>query len=106
MGVRNNIPAATVVEENIVNNVETQRQQPNVIRKQQEQQKNPITMSSDILFLPNLGQESIKRKKNEELLETEMNVGRIAMIAAIIMLGIEIVEGKSLPEQLLLLFSS
>mmetsp|Transcript_6237 Transcript_6237/g.6785 ORF Transcript_6237/g.6785 Transcript_6237/m.6785 type:complete len:140 (+) Transcript_6237:59-478(+) len=92
------LQVSTVSVEDGTNYVDDQQQQP--IEKQQQQQKSQTTMSSDILFLPKLGQDSIKRKQIEKKLVIEMNVGRIAMLAAIIMFGIELVKGESLTEQL------
>mmetsp|Transcript_16285 Transcript_16285/g.24637 ORF Transcript_16285/g.24637 Transcript_16285/m.24637 type:complete len:126 (+) Transcript_16285:141-518(+) len=57
-------------------------------------------------FLPRHSQESTQQKKLENLLDAEMIIGRIAMLASIVLLSAEVVGGKSILEQFSILVGS
>jgi hypothetical protein len=52
------------------------------------------------IFLPQASQDFAQRQKVEELYDAEMVIGRLAMVAAIVMFSNELVSGTSLPEQI------
>lgn len=52
------------------------------------------------IFLPQAALESAEKKKVAEMMDTELIVGRVAMVSAIIMLTTEVMAGTSLPQQI------
>lgn len=61
---------------------------------------NPTVAAPSKIFLPQASQDFAQRKKVEELMDAEMVLGRLAMVAAIVMFSNEVVSGTSLPEQI------
>jgi len=70
--------------------------QPIVLNKKRE-----ISKFSHEIYQPRLSQEVARKRKIEQLMSTEMDIGRIAMVTAVIAFGAEILTGKSIPEQFL-----
>lgn len=58
---------------------------------------NTIVVPRGSAFLPRAEQE---RKRAEQGVDVEIMTGRVAMVAAILMFGTEVVSGTSLPDQI------
>merc|ERR1711920_839610 len=52
-------------------------------------------------FLPQAVQETAQRNEMAQLLDVELVVGRLAMIATVVAFGAEMSAGKSIPDQVL-----
>lgn len=52
------------------------------------------------IFEPVLARETARREEKEKLLDAEVVIGRLAMVAAVLFLSTELIGGKSIPEQI------
>jgi len=53
------------------------------------------------IFEPVLARETARREEKEKLLDAEVVIGRLAMVAAVLFLSTELIGGKSIPEQII-----
>lgn len=60
-----------------------------------------LSETSTKAFLPTRSQEFAEKQKVEQLLDLEIIAGRLAMTAAVVLFSTEILNGKSIPEQII-----